>query len=50
MTTHLRPVTTGDLIGTDQIQIVEGIEGGETIAVSAISRLREGMAIRKLDE
>jgi multidrug efflux system membrane fusion protein len=50
MTTHRRVVTTGELFGTDRIRIVDGIEGGETIAVSAVSRLREGMAIRKMNE
>ena len=50
MTVHRRDVTTGDLVGTDRIQVVDGIASGEMIAVSAVSRLREGMPIRKLDE
>ncbi len=50
MTVHKRDVTTGDLVGTDRIQIVEGIAAGEVIAISAVSRLREGMAVRKMDE
>ena len=50
MTVHRREVTTGDLVGADQIRITDGIESGETIAVSAVSRLGEGMAIRKMGE
>jgi len=50
MTVHKRDVTTGDLVGADQIQIVDGISGGEVIAISAVSRLREGMPIRKMGE
>jgi RND family efflux transporter MFP subunit len=50
MTVHQRAVTTGELIGTDRIQIVDGLTGGEMIATSAVKRLREGMAIRKMDE
>jgi len=50
MTVSKRPVTTGELVGTDEIEIVDGIEGGELVAVSAVSRLREGMPVRKLGE
>ncbi len=50
MTVHKREVTTGDLVGADQIRIVDGIANGETIAVSAVSRLHEGMPIRKMGE
>ncbi len=50
MTVHKRDVTTGELVGTDQIQIVDGIANGEMIAISAVSRLREGMPIRKMGE
>jgi multidrug efflux pump subunit AcrA (membrane-fusion protein) len=50
MTVQKRAVTTGELIGTDRIQINGGLESGEVIATSAVSRLREGMAIRKMDE
>jgi RND family efflux transporter MFP subunit len=50
MTVHKRPVTTGELVGADEIEIADGIAAGEMIAVSAISRLREDMPVRKLDE
>ena len=38
-------VKTGDLTGTDSIEIVEGLKSGEVIAVSGVSRLREGMQV-----
>jgi len=50
MTVHQREVTTGDLVGTDRIQILDGLAAGEMIAVSAVSRLREGTPIRKMGE
>jgi len=50
MTVHKRDVTTGNLVGADQIQIVDGITAGEMIAISAVSRLREDMPIRKMGE
>ena len=51
-------VIVGNYIGTDGTGMLDlgntdrgvQIESGETIAVSAVSRLREGMAIRKLGE
>jgi len=43
-----RAVKTGDLIGTDSIEIVDGLKTGDTIAVSGVSRLREGMEVRDL--
>jgi RND family efflux transporter MFP subunit len=49
-TVHRREVTAGELVGADQIRIDEGLAAGEMIAVSAVSRLREGMAIRIMDE
>jgi len=45
-----RPVKTGDLTGTDSIEIVKGLKSGELIAVSGVSRLREGMQVRDLSK
>jgi multidrug efflux pump subunit AcrA (membrane-fusion protein) len=45
-----RPVKTGDLTGTDSIEIVEGLKAGEMIAVSGVSRLREGMQVSDLSK
>jgi len=49
-TVHRKAVTTGDLTGTESIQIVDGLESGELIVVSGVSRLREGMKIRPVDK
>ena len=46
---HARQVTTGSLSGSDQIQILDGIEAGEVIAVAGVSQLREGMQVRPVD-
>lgn len=45
-----RAVETGKLVGTDSIRIESGLEAGEIIAVSAVSRLREGMEVRPITE
>jgi multidrug efflux system membrane fusion protein len=50
MTVSRRAVTTGQLTGSDRISIVDGLEPGEMIAVSAVSRLEDGMEIRSLNE
>jgi len=48
-TAHARQVTTGQLSGTDQIEILDGIESGEVIAIAGVSQLREGMRVRPVD-
>ena len=48
-TVHARKVTTGNLSGTDQIEILAGIESGEMIAIAGVSQLREGMQVRPVD-
>ena len=49
-TVSRRAVVTGDLSGTASILVTGGLKAGEMIAVSAVSRLREGMAIRPVDK
>jgi multidrug efflux pump subunit AcrA (membrane-fusion protein) len=49
-TVQRRAVETGPLKGVDSILIGSGLESGEVIAISAVSRLREGMAIRPIDK
>lgn len=44
-TVQQRAVETGELRGTDEIQVTGGLKAGEMLAVTAVSRLREGMAI-----
>jgi RND family efflux transporter MFP subunit len=49
-TVSQRTVRLGGLQGSEGIEILEGLERGETIAVSAVSQLREGMEVRPLTE
>lgn len=46
MTVHQRKVTIGDLSGTEHIEIIDGLEHGEMIALSGVTRLREGLRVR----
>ena len=50
LTVHLRKVKTGDMVEADGIEIVEGLERGETIVVSAVSQLREGMKVQRFEK
>jgi RND family efflux transporter MFP subunit len=45
-----RAVKTGDLTGTDSIEIMDGLKSGDTIAISGVSRLREGMQVSDLSK
>ena len=49
MTVTSRAVTTGGLTGADSVEILSGLESGETIATSAVNSLRDGMTVRKLE-
>lgn len=48
-TAHARQVTTGQLSGSDQIEILDGINSGDVIAIAGVSQLREGMQVRPVD-
>ena len=48
-TVDQRKVTVGDLTGTKDIQILDGLNPGDTIAVTGVGQLREGMKVRPLD-
>ncbi|MGD9031506.1 MAG: efflux RND transporter periplasmic adaptor subunit [Desulfobacteraceae bacterium] len=50
MKVQKRKVTTGDLTGTDSIQILSGLKPGEKIALTGVTLLREGMQVRDLGE
>lgn len=50
MTVHARQVTTGELVGNQDITITSGLENGEVIAVTGVNMLREGMKVRDLTE
>jgi RND family efflux transporter MFP subunit len=47
MTVSRRQVEIGELAG-DEVRIVGGLTGGETIAVSAAQNLRDGMSVREI--
>ncbi len=49
-TVSRRSVETGVLTGTDSVEINSGLESGELIAISAASRLRDGMEINPVEE
>jgi hypothetical protein len=50
MTVHRRKVTTGDLTGTESIQVVDGLKVGESISVTAVTKRREDMEVSNLSE
>jgi multidrug efflux system membrane fusion protein len=50
MTVSSRAVTTGGLTGSDSVEILSGLEPGETIATSAVQSLRDGMTIRAMEQ
>ncbi len=49
-TVSRRPVEVGELVAPDRIQILGGLEVGETIAVAAVTQLREGMEVRPMTQ
>jgi RND family efflux transporter MFP subunit len=49
-TVSRRSVETGALTGTDSVVIASGLSSGELIAISAASRLRDGMEIKPVEE
>ncbi len=49
MTVHLREVKAGRLVGTDSLEISEGLQSGESIALTAVTELREGITIQRFE-
>ena len=47
MTVSRRSVTIGELSG-DQVEILDGLQGTETVAISAAQNLRDGMVVREI--
>ena len=43
-------ISTGELVGNDQVVVNSGVEQGTTIAVSGVNVLRDGMKIRPVAE
>ena len=50
MTVTRREVEVGEVTGTASIQILGGINAGERIATAAVTRLRDGMEVRLMEE
>jgi RND family efflux transporter MFP subunit len=48
MTASKRPIVTGELQG-NQIAVESGLSAGDTIAVSGVHQLRDGMEVRRLE-
>lgn len=48
-TVQKRPVKTGQLSG-DEIEILSGISAGETVAITGIAQLRDGLSVRPLED
>jgi RND family efflux transporter MFP subunit len=46
MTVHQRDVKVGPISGSENIRILEGLKGGEKIAVAGVLKLQEGMKVR----
>ena len=50
MRANRRKVSVGSLTGTDGIEVLSGLEGGERIAVTGMTKLQEDMEVRLLNE
>ena len=50
MVVHRRPVTTGDLTGTNNIKITAGLNPEEVISISGVSKLQEGQVVREFQQ
>jgi RND family efflux transporter MFP subunit len=50
MTVHQKDVKVGAILGSEDIQIKDGLKGGETIVVAGVLKLQEGMQVRLWDQ
>jgi multidrug efflux pump subunit AcrA (membrane-fusion protein) len=46
LTVRKQEVKVGGISGSENIDVLEGLKGGETIAVAGILKLRDGMQVR----
>ena len=46
MSVRKQEIKVGMISGSENIDVTEGLEGGETIAVAGILQLQEGMKVR----
>lgn len=50
LTVHRKTVKVGEMSGSADINILEGLQGGEIIVTAGLSQLEEGMKVRFWDE
>ena len=50
LTVRKQEVKVGGISGSENIDVLDGLEGGETIAVAGILKLKEGMKVRLWDQ
>ena len=50
MTVNKRDVKMGSLTGSENVKILEGLEGGETIVVAGVLKLKDGLKVRLWDQ
>ena len=50
MTVHERKIAVGSMRGTAEIEILEGLEGGERVVIAGLAQLSEGMKVRFWEE
>lgn len=50
MMVHSQDVNVGAITGSKDIQILEGLNGGETIVIAGVLKLQEGMKVRLWDQ
>jgi multidrug efflux system membrane fusion protein len=50
LTLHKRKVEIGEVTGTGSVEVLSGLRAGERIAVAGVSRMREGMKVRLMEE
>lgn len=50
LTLHERRVEIGQVTGAGSVEVLSGLRAGERIAVAGVSRMREGMKVRLMEE
>ena len=50
MTVHSRQVSVGSTRGAEEIEILDGLEGGEHVVIAGLAQLSEGMKVRFWEE
>ena len=46
MTVHKKQVKAWEMVGSANIEILDGLKGGETIVVAGVTKLQEGMKVK----